>query len=292
MYVIIDWRVKIMYNNYLVWAPLNKIDCSTFLYHYTTVEKAFKILYYKTLRFSNITKTNDIFEQKPKLSFDNSEKNVFDIIKEIQNYFLNQQKRIRILCFSQDYKERVDFTNLSKDQQRANVIGRGFALPRMWAQYSSNGEGVCFIINKEKLIKKILNDEIFCKHNEVQYVDSYSTYPMDKDYLIKLGKMIKSNSVDIFYELLKNNSEFVKFNFFTKLDDWESENEYRVLTIINDSNIDRIIEVNNIYEFVEGIVVGQNISEENCFILRELVDTKTLVRKIYFDSIITRIQDI
>lgn len=47
-----------------------------------------------------------------------------------------------------------------------------------------------------------------------------------------------------------------------------------------------------IYKFVEGIVVGQNISDENCFILHQLVDGNTIIRRIHFDNIITRIQDI
>ena len=234
-----------MYKNYLVWSPLNKIDSNIYLYHYTTIEKAFKILYYKTLRFSNITKTNDIFEQKPKLSFDYNDPGIYDTIKEIQEFFFNQQKRIKILCFSRDCQESVNFDDLSKDQKRANVIGRGFALPRMWAQYSSNNEGVCFIINKQKLINKILNDEIFCIYNDVKYVDSFNTYPIENNYLIKLGKIIKSDSIDILYELMKNDRKFVTFNYFTKLDDWKSENEYRVLTMTNDRNYNRFIEANN-----------------------------------------------
>ena len=128
-------------NDYLVWSPLYKVDRTKYLYHYTSVEKAFKILYYKTLQFANITTTNDIFEQKPKLSFDETDLNTFDMVRTIQKYFLKEQNRVRILCFSQDYEKDINMDNLSRDQRRANVIGRGFALPRMWAQYSSNNEG-------------------------------------------------------------------------------------------------------------------------------------------------------
>ena len=139
-------------NDYLVWSPLYKVDRTKYLYHYTSVEKAFKILYYKTLQFANITTTNDIFEQKPKLSFDETDLNTFDMVRTIQKYFLKEQNRVRILCFSQDYEKDINMDNLSRDQRRANVIGRGFALPRMWAQYSSNNEGVCLIINKDKQV--------------------------------------------------------------------------------------------------------------------------------------------
>ena len=50
-------------NDYLVWSPLYKVDRTKYLYHYTSVEKAFKILYYKTLQFANITTTNDILNK-------------------------------------------------------------------------------------------------------------------------------------------------------------------------------------------------------------------------------------
>ena len=114
-------------NDYLVWSPLYKVDRTKYLYHYTSVEKAFKILYYKTLQFANITTTNDIFEQKPKLSFDETDLNTFDMVRTIQKYFLKEQNRVRILCFSQDYEKDINMDNLSRDQRRANVIGRGFA---------------------------------------------------------------------------------------------------------------------------------------------------------------------
>ena len=118
------------------------------------------------------------------------------------------------------------------------------------------------------------------------------TYPMNKEYIIKLYKKIISNSFDVFSTLVKDDSDFVKFNFFSKLDDWQSENEFRILTLVNENNLDKVIKINNIYKFVEGIVVGQNISDENCFILHQLVDGNTIIRRIHFDNIITRIQDI
>ena len=104
-------------NDYLVWSPLYKVDRTKYLYHYTSVEKAFKILYYKTLQFANITTTNDIFEQKPKLSFDETDLNTFDMVRTIQKYFLKEQNRVRILCFSQDYEKDInmDITKKAKN---------------------------------------------------------------------------------------------------------------------------------------------------------------------------------
>ena len=44
-------------------------DCDEYLYHYTSFEKTCKILFYNSLRFSTITRTNDTIEAKIKLKF-------------------------------------------------------------------------------------------------------------------------------------------------------------------------------------------------------------------------------
>ena len=118
-----------------IWAPLKKIDNKKYLYHYTSVEKAIKIIFYETLQFSNIKNTNDIFEQKPKLSFTKDVDEDHDLIKKekvIEEYFNKHRHKIQILCFSQDDRRVSTENTLKKDLQRASVIGRGFALPRMW----------------------------------------------------------------------------------------------------------------------------------------------------------------
>lgn len=281
--------------NYKVWAPLEKIDRKKYLYHYTSVEKAIKILYYETLQFSSITTTNDIFEQKPKLSFEDSDIEISIKAKKIQNYFNKQRNRVKILCFSQDNQKIIKDENLPKDKQLANVIGRGFALPRMWAQYASNSEGVCFIINKEKLLRQLSIQEIDFIDRKVEYVKNYSTLKMNSDEITLLCKKIDSKSCDVISEMIKNNFKYVKFNYFTKLDDWKTENEYRIIIISNEDSEKDTVKINNLFSFLEGIVIGYNINDENRFILKKIVEERKnnfIIRQIYFDNTITSIQDI
>lgn len=281
--------------NYKVWAPLEKIDRKKYLYHYTSVEKAIKILYYETLQFSSITTTNDIFEQKPKLSFEDSDIEISIKAKKIQNYFNKQRNRVKILCFSQDNQKIIKDENLPKDKQLANVIGRGFALPRMWAQYASNSEGVCFIINKEKLLRQLSIQEIDFIDRKVEYVKNYSTLKMNSDEITLLCKKIDSKSCDVISEMIKNNFKYVKFNYFTKLDDWKTENEYRIIIISNEGSEKDTVKINNLFSFLEGIVIGYNINDENRFILKKIVEERKnnfIIRQIYFDNTITSIQDI
>lgn len=281
--------------NYKVWASLEKIDRKKYLYHYTSIEKAIKILYYETLQFSSITTTNDIFEQKPKLSFEDSDIEISIKAKKIQNYFNKQRNRVKILCFSQDNQKIIKDENLPKDKQLANVIGRGFALPRMWAQYASNSEGVCFIINKEKLLRQLSIQEIDFIDRKVEYVKNYSTLKMNSDEITLLCKKIDSKSCDVISEMIKNNFKYVKFNYFTKLDDWKTENEYRIIIISNEGSEKDTVKINNLFSFLEGIVIGYNINDENRFILKKIVEERKnnfIIRQIYFDNTITSIQDI
>ena len=55
---------------YEIWKTIDQVDTQKYLYHYTSMENAYKILYSKVLRFSNLCSTNDIFEQRPKLIFE------------------------------------------------------------------------------------------------------------------------------------------------------------------------------------------------------------------------------
>ena len=65
-----------------------KFDCGKYLYHYTSVEKASKILFHKNFSFSLITRTNDTTESKIKLEFDNS--------SAVESYREKQDKIIQL----------------------------------------------------------------------------------------------------------------------------------------------------------------------------------------------------
>jgi hypothetical protein len=284
-------------NNFKIWSPLSKVEPQKYLYHYTDISKAMKILYYETLQFSPITNTNDIFEQKPKLLF---EENIYDdsellkAEKRIENYFQENRKRIKILCFSQDNQKDSANSLLTKDMQLANVIGRGFALPRMWAQYADDNEGICLIINKEKLISKLQNEGFIFTSKKVDYSPSYSAFKINAQEITKLSKKIDNNTTDVIADLIRTNSKYVRYNYFYKLKDWSTENEFRILILTNGDD-DKSVKIPKIFDFIEGIVIGNNTNEENSYIIKKIVSEKCpklSVRRIVFDSMITTIQDI
>ena len=282
-------------NNIRIWSPLSKVDPQKYLYHYTSISKAMKILYYETLRFSPITNTNDIFEQKPKLMFDDSiydDPELLKAEKNIENYFQENRNRVKILCFSRDNQSVNANNSLTKDMQLANVIGRGFALPRMWAQYAENNEGVCLIINMKKLISKLNAEGFKFIDKKVNYSSSYSSFKINAQEITELSKSIDNKVTDVMADLICNNSKYVKYNYFYKLNDWATENEYRIIILTNEDNS---VKIPKIFDFIEGIVIGNNTKEEDGYIIKKIVNEKCpklSVRRIVFDSMITTIQEL
>lgn len=270
-----------MASKYEIWAPLSDLESDDrYLYHYTKIDTCFKILYYQTLQFSSIGCTNDIFEQKPKVCYASDDMKMQQKFDKLQRALKERRTQMQLLCFSRDLPKQHCTV-----RDEADVIGRGFALPRMWAQYAQNNQGVCLIINKDILMEQLEKKKIKCWAHPVEYCDAYKVYPLTDCDINDLEQNWDNPSV------LKNN-EYVRLNYFSKLKDWESEREYRIVaSCANDANIP--IKVGNLYDYLEGVIVGQNCDEVYCYLLKALCDPKQiLVRKIYFDYTITSIHDV
>ena len=181
-----------------VWKPLydDKFETKKYLYHYTTVDTAIKILLTNSLLFSRINETNDSMESKAKIDFEqmydeDDIKSVEDFIKmkkEISKYFEQCREIVQLLCFSVDTriteKDRKQFMKsvYNKDKYY-DISGRGFAFPRMWAQYANNNSGVCLIFVKVKLLNQIKKRIEFVKDDLVIYksfVDKYIVHNTPK----------------------------------------------------------------------------------------------------------------
>ena len=212
--------------------------------------------------------------------------------KNIENYFQENRNRVKILCFSRDNQSVNTNNSLTKDMQLANVIGRGFALLRMRAQYAENNEGVCLIINMKKLISKLNAEGFKFIDKKVNYFSSYSSFKINAQEITELSKSIDNKVTDVMADLICNNSKYVKYNYFYKLNDWATENEYRIIILTNEDNS---VKIPKIFDFIEGIVIGNNTKEEDSYIIKKIVNEKCpklSVRRIVFDSMITTIQEL
>lgn len=252
-----------------------------YLYHFTEVEKFVKIIYGKSLKFSKISTTNDTLESKPKIfEWDQNTNDLYEIIKHFRDI---NQDYLQLLCFTRDMK-RVNNVPDGKSLY-IDYSGRGFALPRMWAQYSKNNTGVCLVFDKNELIRLIKEKLGFSLiyHGAINYISKFNHYKVNSEELSRLLNRIneykKSKMQQGFADLdfLRSNLDFVKYNYFCKLDDWSGENEYRFL-LYGESDYF----VKDITDALIGIVVGENIEPANENIIKILCSNICEVNKITF----------
>lgn len=276
------------------WQTLYEGDFSAdrFLYHYTSFDKAIKILHGKKLKFSKLNLMNDTLEAKPKLNLQTPE-DVKYLSDVIQHFGYTNNHFLQLLCMSEDKKTKISAT--SQRVYYSDYSGRGFALPRMWAQYADNNNGLCIIFKKNKLIsliKKSLDSRLI--HNgSVEYVSHYvsSDIVINIDNVIEYVKRIKKENKTVRtiddLTFLNRNKNFVKYNYFSKLDDWGTENEYRFLAYGDEDYY-----IDEIFDVIAGIVVGEQIDEAHLRIIKNLCEDKFELMKISFNCDGCNLQEI
>ena len=123
-------------------------DFQKYIYHFTTAKTALnRILPERRLKFSKFNRLND---PKENLSFgfwsilDTMDPEADpDLFREIKKQI---RKRIRILCFTEDYRERYG---------SRIIVESGFKHPRMWDRYASGDRGICLVFHKQMLIGQL-----------------------------------------------------------------------------------------------------------------------------------------
>lgn len=271
-----------LYND--VWETIHneKLDSSKYFYHYTSINKAIKILYGNCLKFSKLNNLNDTLEWKPKISNKSfTDPNEFN---RALNYFEKiGNNDLQLLCFSMDSDK--DFNDSIDIETRfTDYSGRGFALPRMWAQYADNNNGVCLIFERRSMKNAISSalGPMLLFDNPVRYVNKFKNINLDDsemNNLLALNETIgnERNRFVFFLNFIKNNLDFTKYNYFTKLDDWSQEHEYRFLALGDDEYY-----VTNISEALAGIVIGEKIDKADENIILSMCNSKCDIMKINF----------
>ncbi|MBD5542720.1 MAG: DUF2971 domain-containing protein [Lachnospiraceae bacterium] len=281
-----------------IWKPLyvDDFDCEKYLYHYTNFDTAIKIIHSNTLLFSSVSKTNDTSESKIKIGFEYSKtcnQDLYkDMIYKITDYLKKYTQIVQLLCLSMDTKisesERKKYLAvMSHKDVYYDVSGRGFALPRMWAQYANNNEGVCFVFNKAKLLEQVKSKIAFSKSATVKYKKFYNKYIITVDRMKSLYDKISllENGSLTLLDMIQKDKDFLNYNLFEKLDDWKNEHEYRIIALIDKK--DSRMPVSQMASYLEGIVVGEKMDkayEQTIKLLSSSINPKCEVKRIQFDS--------
>ena len=274
-----------MGNCYLeIWRTLyeDEFNPNVYLYHYTSISSAAKILYYKSLKFSKLTKMNDTLESKPKISQNHTSDS--ESIADIVQYFKNtNDTKLQLLCMSRDFSNSR--TEVDEQIKYSDFSGRAFALPRMWAQYASNNSGVCLIFDKEKLIQLIKDTlgSALIHADNVKYISKFKSFEISPEAVQSFSNYLVYNSNKLFRDInalsfLKNNIEFVKYNYFSKLEDWQGEREFRFLAYGDEEYY-----INHIIDALVGIVVGEHIEKSDLSFIRYLCPNNCDIMKINFN---------
>lgn len=91
--------------------------------------------------------------------------------------------------------------------------------------------------------------------------------------------------------LIEKDKEFLKYNFFEKYNDWSSEHEFRIITLVDNEENDRVA-ISEITTCLEGVVLGEKIDSTYEEIIKMLLKDKEndcQVRKIQFGDQICKL---
>lgn len=197
-----------------------------YIYHYTSTDILIKyILPQKQLRFSKINSTNDPEETRFHVMQYHDDLNlgpnfIRDKLEKTITISRGITEHIKLLCFSQD-DDSFDISNgLFSD--------KGFARPRMWAQYAQNHRGVCLVFDKEKLIEKFNSDFEYYLHfcDDVSYdpIIKQLSLPEYEYAQIGLASELQKSAEQIIEDRIK---KYHKIYYFSKHKDWQTEKEFR-----------------------------------------------------------------
>lgn len=202
-----------------------------YVYHYTSAGTARDyILKNATLRLGSYTTTNDPKEAK-QWEFGLGTNSNRDLAKynhsELSRWLSDELKRrTRLACFATD-------TGPLTGDHMSDLLRRGFAKPRMWAQYAANHTGVCLVFLKSNLLA-IAKQELeshywmtgsvhYRNHDVVQGLDAHE-YMLDVDVYDALGPEAYTSA---------HAKQFHGALYFEKLEDWRDECEWRILAFAN-----------------------------------------------------------
>jgi hypothetical protein len=206
---------------------LHEKSVSTLVYHYTKASTAIKhILPSGTIQLGSYATTNDPKETR-NWSFGVRSTSDLDLGKYKMDELSRKlssllKEKTQVCCFSQD-KPPLSGIQLS------DILHRGYAKPRMWAQYAENHRGVCMVFNRDRLLQKIIQQtsnkaviagEVIYDDEPVIHGTHLHEYMINADLLESLG-------IEAYAQ--HHLKEYVQPLFFRKLKDWQDEREWRVI---------------------------------------------------------------
>lgn len=209
---------------------MNVSDANRFIYHYTSLNTAKRILNGLSLRMGVFQGTNDPKESKEwqfdLLSRNHADFRGIDARKLSSELSDSIKKHSRVLCFCKD-GEGLTGSHL------ADVSLRGHFKARMWAQYGGNHTGACLVFDRGKLLERVRHDcgdAQLLSSGAVTYRNRSVTAERDEyDYFIDYDAL-KTVGFERYWMLHAQRCH--QRLFFEKALDWRDECEFRVVALL------------------------------------------------------------
>lgn len=280
--------------SYEVWKTLftKDFDCKKYIYHYTNLDNALKIILSNKLYFSDLNAKNDFPEEKVGIihkDLTGNDNEINNKIKHIENFLQKRSSLIQLLCFCKDENikqkviEEISLNIENFDTNKYfNVMGRGFANPFMWSKYIKGNDGVCLVINMRKFEQILKTDVNFFVSQPVKYL------PLNYNYIINSSNSLSEDIYRIkkqkksITNLMRNDKSYIEYNFFHKRNDWKKENEYRYITFKEKK--DNKLYVGDVDKYLEGIVLNKSTEIQNEQILELSQNNKYPIQRITFTN--------
>jgi len=225
--------------------------------HFTSKHIALtKILRHRTIRFNDITLTNDPKETKERLFYfdqlgsanrSNPQGAVIplDLFPNVKEKYRKLISECKIFCTSchNDLMSLVIGDN--PIQEHYSGVGRS----SIWAHYARNHSGVCLLFDGEKLdenIKEKFRGEGYVVRHGLVVYDFDRSFAPTRVYDLEYEKYGESERKR--QSLIKH----YKNNFLCKTPDWKSEHEFRWL-VFNQGNSELLVPIENA---IKAVVVG------------------------------------
>ncbi len=224
------------------------LDSDDSVFHYTKVKTALeKIFDTKSIRFSIFSNTNDPLEYNKR--FLGIQTNI-DVSHEVTRCGWDAKKLLETIMLKNAYF----FSTCTNSYCKGEISSCGYLKTRMWSQYGENQEGLCFVLSKKEIIKKVIEkygaEAYAFHHKKIKYYSDisslYGTSIVDTNAII-------GNGIDKF--AISYINKYSSKLFFMKQDDYRDEKEYRFLLI--DKQVRNGIDISiPIESIIKTVIVG------------------------------------
>lgn len=213
------------------------------LYHFTTLEKALKIIDSNRLRFGRLSNMNDIHEADKIMFVDADGHSIDKFPSDVLDALHNEVYSYRQISLTAE-DEEVD-----KD---------GFDLHQMWGLYADKGEGVCLVFDRKELEKGC--DIAKVRHERVKYDEDIESFVISD-----------SQSPEAVIEDVRDRIPEI---FFHKRKEWEHEQEYRLIKRCQNAIEEEYLLLGHALKFVILSSKLRNIDEVRYFKNIEIIKDK------------------